>query len=193
MTLSAVLAVLSSQSLMDKIDDLGKVIKNLEDLTAPRTLADVESGKAAPNLPSAIARLDYTLAQFGSDENAAHLRDLLKNLAESSTKLDKTLDAAQDVFSTTNSTLAKVGPDLAAGRAPIDPEPPATEPPSAIGDESQEPRPPEPPAEDRDDARDDGSRNAREGGRGGRVVRMGKCHYPFQKILYFWERFGDFN
>lgn len=116
---TAVLTVLPSQSLMDKIDqvvakfdDVGKVVKNLEEITAPRTLADVQSGKAAPNLSSAIAQFDHTLAEWGSDENTTHLRDLLKNLAESSTKLDKTLESANVMFGKANFTLDKVGTDF---------------------------------------------------------------------------------
>ena len=115
---TAVLTVLNSASLMDKIDevvakfdDLGKVVKNLEEMTAPRTLADVQSGQPA-NLSSAIARLDHTLGEFGSDENTAHLRDLLKNLAESSTKLDQTLGSANVMFGKANFTLDKVGSDF---------------------------------------------------------------------------------
>lgn len=112
---TAVLKVSQSPSLMDKIDevvskfnDLGKVVKNVEEMTAPRTLADVQSGKAA-NLSSAIARLDHTVAEFGSDENAAHLRDLLKNLADSSAKLDKTLASATAMFDKAGTTLDKAG------------------------------------------------------------------------------------
>jgi phospholipid/cholesterol/gamma-HCH transport system substrate-binding protein len=116
---TAELVVSSSPSLMDKIDevvskfnDLGKVVKNIEEMTTPRTLADVQSGQKAPNLSSAIARLDHTLAEFGADENAAHLRETLKNLAASSAKLDKTLESANTMFGKASVTLDKVGSDF---------------------------------------------------------------------------------
>ncbi len=116
---TGVLAVLYSPSLMDKVDqvaakfdDVGKVVKNLEEITAPRTLAEVQSGKAAPNLSSAIAQFDRTLAEWGSDENTAHLRDLLKNLADSSAKLDRTLESANVMFGKANTTFDKVGSDF---------------------------------------------------------------------------------
>jgi phospholipid/cholesterol/gamma-HCH transport system substrate-binding protein len=82
-------------------------------MTSPRTLADVQSGQKAPNLSSAIARLDHALEEYGSDENAAHVRELLKNLADSSAKLDKTLESANAMFTRAGTTLDKAGADFA--------------------------------------------------------------------------------
>jgi ABC-type transporter Mla subunit MlaD len=93
---------------LSKFERLDHVINNLVEMTEPRLIADVDAGRARPNLTVAIARFDAAVARLANKENAQHLRELLQNAAAASTSFDETLRKTNRLLDQTTLAVTKV-------------------------------------------------------------------------------------
>ena len=106
---------------LESVGDLKDVLRNLKDLTEPRTLADVRAGKPR-NLPTTLEQFSDTAASLQHLAEGPATRDLLANAnqgledlqatlarsRQSLAQLDETLKAWQQVGYDTRDTMAVV-------------------------------------------------------------------------------------
>lgn len=100
------------EDFMAKFDYLDAAIRNLAEMTEPRTPEEVDSGAKPPNLSATVARFDATMARVADEENAQHLKELLANMAEVSTDLKRTVADADAFFSKAADAVDKVTDDV---------------------------------------------------------------------------------
>lgn len=97
---------------LEKIDveRLDAAIRNLADMTEPRTPADVAAGKQ-PNLTTAITRFDTAVAKLADDENARNLKELLKNVSAASNTFGETMKQAKELIGQMSVATGKISSD----------------------------------------------------------------------------------
>jgi len=100
------------EEFMTKFDYLDAAIRNLAEMTEPRTPAEVDSGAKPPNLSATVARFDATMARVADDQNARNLKELLANMADVSADLKRTVADADVFFSKAAGSVDKITADV---------------------------------------------------------------------------------
>ena len=95
-----------------KFERLDVLLANLAEMTEPRSLDDVESGRKPPNLAAAVARFDHTLSALADDENVRNMKETLQSLSVASARLDQTLKRAEETFGKAGYAIDKVSSDV---------------------------------------------------------------------------------
>ncbi|MBN2584840.1 MAG: MCE family protein [Planctomycetes bacterium] len=100
------------EQMLAKFEKVDVLLANLSELTQKRRLADVRAGRADPNLSSTIEHFDEMLGKVADDENAANLKQTLKNLNDRTVQLEQTLAKANETFSKASGTFDKASQDI---------------------------------------------------------------------------------
>lgn len=100
------------ETFLAKFDKLDVTLRNIADLTEPRSLEDVEAGRAAPNLAVAVARFDAAMSRIADEENTRHIKEVLTNLSEASLRFNETLKQTEDLLGKSSVAVAKISTDF---------------------------------------------------------------------------------
>ncbi|NLX57776.1 MAG: MCE family protein [Phycisphaerae bacterium] len=96
------------ERLVDKLEAVDQLVANLTEMTRKRRLADVREGRAEPNLSSTIEHFDEMIGKVADDENAAHLKQTLKQLSDRTAQLEQTLTRANETLARASGAFDKV-------------------------------------------------------------------------------------